>query len=466
MTASTASNAPDGVNAIPVTGARRSYWRRQLLGLLLFVGDLTTLAFASWLFDQWNLLTLLFGVVLVIAYAQRLLYRNRITMSVLDDLPKLSSRYLVAAGLTLLVAIAVGMLDGDRRTILAWGLTFVMLIAWRTVAYAAIRWLRSRRVIGKRTIVVGCGNVGTSLAYALQREKSCGLEPIGFIDSLPADVTYELPLPLLGPVEQMPELIEEYQADYVLVAFTHVRESVLVPIIRRADKLPASIAVVPRLYELVAVRGAMDAVSDIPLMSLHRPAFRSPLWPVKRLVDIVASLGAIVVLSPLLAALALTDRIVDGPGVIFRQERIGVDGQTFQLLKFRSLRPVDDSESATKWNIKHDDRVSWFGKFLRRSSLDELPQLFNILKGDMSIVGPRPERPHFAEQFGKMYPWYGSRHRVPCGLTGWAQIHGLRGDTSIAGRARYDNFYIENWSLWLDAKIVLRTISSLTRGSG
>ena len=182
--------------------------------------------------------------------------------------------------------------------------------------------------------------------------------------------------------------------------------------------------------------------------------------------DVVAAGLALLILSPLLLVLALVDRIVDGPGVIFRQERIGVDGKPFELLKFRSLRPATSSESATMWNIKHDDRVSWFGKFLRKSSLDELPQLINILRGDMAIVGPRPERPHFTEQFSEMYPYYGSRHRVPCGLTGWAQIHGLRGDTSIAGRARYDNYYIENWSLWLDIKIVLRTISSLTRGSG
>lgn len=190
------------------------------------------------------------------------------------------------------------------------------------------------------------------------------------------------------------------------------------------------------------------------------------MWKLKRVVDMLVSGIAILLLSPLLAILALVDRIVDGPGVIFRQERVGLDGRTIEVMKFRSLRPASEEESATNWNIKHDDRVSWYGKFLRRSSLDELPQLFNIWRGDMSLVGPRPERPHFVREFAQLYPFYGSRHRVPCGLTGWAQVNGLRGDTSIKERARYDNFYIENWSVWLDIKIMLRTITTLTKGSG
>lgn len=141
-------------------------------------------------------------------------------------------------------------------------------------------------------------------------------------------------------------------------------------------------------------------------------------------------------------------------------------GRAFTVLKFRSMRPASETESQTNWNIKNDDRLSWFGRFIRKSSLDELPQLWNILRGDMSFVGLRPERPAFVQEFSELYPRYDDRLRVPCGLTGWAQIHGLRGDTSIEERARYDNYYIENWSLWLDMKIILRTFAALTRGSG
>lgn len=444
----------------------RSYLRRNGGLLLLLTFDVATLVAMALLLGQWRLSTLVFGVIFLIGIAQGGLYRSRFTLSILNDLPRLSGRFLMAAGLTLLSLDVMGKCDLGGAPLLAWGLTFAALVVVRSVVYAFIRYMRARRFLGKRTLIVGCGLVGTSIAYALRRERACGLEPIGFIDSPPEGMDYDLPLPLLGPTEDLPELIRKHDAEYVLIAYTHQPGSDLVGIIRECDRLPTHIAVVPRLFELTPVKGNTDAISDIPLVVLRRPAFRSPLWPLKRATDILISGFALIVLSPVLLALAIMDRIVDGPHVIFRQQRIGIDGRTFELYKFRSLRPVDETESQTNWNIKHDDRVSWFGKFLRKSSLDELPQLFNILRGDMSIVGPRPERPHFVEQFEKLYPYYGSRSRVPCGLTGWAQIHGLRGDTSIAGRARYDNFYIENWSLWLDFKIVLRTVSSLTRGSG
>ncbi|MDQ1247437.1 MAG: hypothetical protein QG597_1807 [Actinomycetota bacterium] len=465
MTGQAAADTPE-VPAIETAAPTRGYLRRNGGPLLLLTFDILTLAVMALVTSQWRLSTLVFAVIFVAGLAQGGLYRSRFTLSILNDLPAISGRFLMAAGLTLLALDLLGKYDVGGVPLLAWGVTFVVIIAVRTLSYAFIRYMRSRRFLGKRMLIVGCGLVGTSIAFALRRERACGLEPIGFIDSPPEGMDYDLPLPLLGPTEELPELIRKHDAEYVLIAYTHQPGSDLVGIIRECDRLPTSIAVVPRLFELTPVKGNTDAISDIPLVLLRRPAFRSPLWPLKRVTDILISGLALVVLSPLLLMLAIVDRIVDGPQVIFRQERIGIDGRTFELYKFRSLRPVDETESQTNWNIKHDDRVSWFGKLLRKSSLDELPQLFNILRGDMSIVGPRPERPHFVEQFEKLYPYYGSRSRVPCGLTGWAQIHGLRGDTSIAGRARYDNFYIENWSLWLDFKIVLRTVSSLTRGSG
>jgi lipopolysaccharide/colanic/teichoic acid biosynthesis glycosyltransferase len=166
---------------------------------------------------------------------------------------------------------------------------------------------------------------------------------------------------------------------------------------------------------------------------------------------------ALIILSPMLITVALAVRLEGGRGVIFQQVRVGRDGKHFYLLKFRSMRPEDDRESQTKWCVAADDRVGPVGRFLRCTSIDELPQLWNIIRGDMTLVGPRPERPHFVELFSAQFDRYAHRHRVQAGLTGFAQVSGLRGDTSIADRARYDNFYIENWSLWLDIKIILRT---------
>jgi exopolysaccharide biosynthesis polyprenyl glycosylphosphotransferase len=189
-------------------------------------------------------------------------------------------------------------------------------------------------------------------------------------------------------------------------------------------------------------------------------------WRVKRAFDLVASALALLALAPLMAAVAVAVRLEGGRGVIFRQVRVGHHGQLFEVLKFRSMRPTDPGEADVLWSIVDDDRVGPVGRFIRRTSLDELPQLFNILRGEMTIVGPRPERPHFVEQFSGELPHYPHRHRAPVGLTGLAQVSGLRGDTSIDERARYDNYYIESWSLWLDVKVIFRTIRQVLRAAG
>ena len=182
----------------------------------------------------------------------------------------------------------------------------------------------------------------------------------------------------------------------------------------------------------------------------------------KRAIDVAGAGAGLLMLAPVLLACALAVRLESNRAkVIFRQERVGQGGRPFTIMKFRSLTPSSDLESQVRWNINNDARVGRIGKLLRNSSLDELPQLINVLRGDMSLVGPRPERPFFVEQFRRTYAGYGDRHRMPVGLTGWAQIHGLRGDTSIEDRVRFDNYYIENWSLGLDLKIMARTVGSM-----
>jgi lipopolysaccharide/colanic/teichoic acid biosynthesis glycosyltransferase len=186
----------------------------------------------------------------------------------------------------------------------------------------------------------------------------------------------------------------------------------------------------------------------------------------KRILDLALAVPLLLALTPLLLLCAAAIRISDGPGVLFRQERVGQHGRPFTLLKFRTLRPSDEQEAATRWSVAHDERLSGVGALLRRTSLDELPQLWNVLRGDMSLVGPRPERPYFVDRFSRLHPGYAARHRMPVGLTGLAQVHGLRGDTSIEDRCRFDNHYIDHWSLWQDVCILLRTAASLFRPAG
>ncbi len=240
----------------------------------------------------------------------------------------------------------------------------------------------------------------------------------------------------------------------------------MVDVLRTCDRLSCEIFSVPRLFELHAITRDTDQVDGLPVVRARRSTYRSRRWALKRVLDLLAGSLAVLLVSPVLLACAVAVRREGGPGIFFRQTRIGLDGREFEIIKFRSMRPATTVESQTLWNVAQDSRIGPVGRFLRRTSLDELPQLFNVLRGDMSMVGPRPERPHFVEQFRAAYPSYTARSRVPAGLTGLAAVNGLRGDTSIEDRARYDNVYIENWSLWLDVTILLRTALAVVRRTG
>jgi exopolysaccharide biosynthesis polyprenyl glycosylphosphotransferase len=261
-------------------------------------------------------------------------------------------------------------------------------------------------------------------------------------------------------------LISAASAKVVIIAFGRRRESEMVAVLRTCDRMDCEIFVVPRLFELHMWGSDTDEVWGMPLVRLRRPAYRLPSWQLKHVFDVIVALAMLIPLAPLMAALALAVRLEGGKGVIFRQQRVGLNGKVFNVLKFRSMRPANDEEAAIKWSVSQDSRVGPVGRFLRRTSLDELPQLWNVLRRDMTLVGPRPERPFFVEQFSRQFPRYQARQRVPPGLTGWAQVNGLRGDTSIYDRAAFDNYYIENWSLWLDVKILLRTIVAVLRRDG
>jgi exopolysaccharide biosynthesis polyprenyl glycosylphosphotransferase len=406
-------------------------------------------------------------LLLVIAlYASAGLYRSRLSLSALDDLPSLTGRALAAAAVTTSVALLV---DPDLVDVGLLGtalLLAVLVVPLRAVSYAVVRAFRRRGWVAHPTLVLGAGKVGGQLATTLLEHQEFGLRPVGFLDEDPLLGPAERPVPLLGGQDQLASVIVEFSVQDVIVAYGSLPESEMVSIIRTCDRLQVEIFFVPRLFELHNTSRDMDQVWGVPLARLRRATFRSPSWRFKRVLDVAVSGAALTVLAPLMAAIALAVRLEGGPGVLFRQRRVGLDGRPFELMKFRSLRPVDEGESETRWNIAHDDRLGPVGRFLRATSLDELPQLWNILRGDMTLVGPRPERPHFVETFSQNFPRYTARHRVPAGLTGWAQVHGLRGDTSIEERARFDNYYIENWSVWADVKILLRTVLAVLRRTG
>jgi exopolysaccharide biosynthesis polyprenyl glycosylphosphotransferase len=405
-------------------------------------------------------------VLVAASYGMFGLYRPRLTLSVLDDLPRL------AAGVA--VAVSAGLtFSGPRddlpaayalRTFLA-GTAAVVLT--RVVRYPLARRSRRRR-LGAPTLIVGGAQVGCELGRILLSQPEYGLLPVGYLDSGPGGRRRgDLPAPLLGDHRDLAWLLAALEVRHVVVAFGAVRPAALVDVLRTCARRKCEILVVPRLFELHQRTRNADHVRGIPLIRMRPAAPRRPTWRVKRLMDVAVAGGALALTLPVLAACSLAVRLEGGPGVLFRQERVSLHGRRFEMLKLRSLRPSSQRESQVRWTVAGDRRVGPVGRVLRATSLDELPQLVNVLRGEMSLVGPRPERPYFVEQFGRQYPRYDDRHRVPAGLTGWAAVNGLRGDTSIGDRIRYDNNYIEDWSLWFDIKIMVRTVGAiLTRAGG
>lgn len=406
------------------------------------------------------------AVIVIALFANGGLYRSRLTLSALDDLPALAGRSLAAGALTTSVALIVDPALVRPRLLGVAAVFAAFVVLERALAYAVVRGVRRRRRVAHPTLVLGAGRVGGLVMSNLRAHPDYGLDPVGCLDDDPLLTSEELPAPLLGGFDALASVIVEFGVQDVIVAFGSLSESAMVDVLRTCDRLSCEIFVVPRLFEMGTTGRDSDVIWGLPVVRVRRAPFRTLSWRVKRLLDVTLAAAAIAVLAPLLAVVALAVRLEGGPGILFRQERVGLDGRPFQVLKFRSLKPVDEGESATMWNIKHDDRVGPVGRLIRKTSLDELPQLLNILRGDMSVVGPRPERPFFVAEFSKSMPRYLARHRVPAGLTGWSQVHGLRGDTSIEERARFDNYYVEHWSLWLDLKVVLRTVASVLRGSG
>lgn len=446
-----------------VDGWRPAPWWRRRGATPLFVGADTAAALtAALVLRSTALEAAILVVVFLVAIHANGLHQSRLTLSALDDLP----RILVSGMVAVAAAGLIVTLSGPTWRSLDLMLVLVAAgFAYRAVSYGALYSLRRRGMFTHQTLILGAGRVGADLARTMQEHPEHGLLPVGFIDASPM-LDRDLPVPVLGTPGDLASRIVANHVEHVVIAFTATREMELVDAVRTCDRLRCEISVVPRLFELIPRTSHTDELNGTPLVRLHRATFRSVSWLLKRAFDVVLSLIALLVLGPVLLAVAALVRIVDGPDVIFRQQRVGMDGKLFELLKFRSLRPESTVEGDEQWNVKGDARMSGVGAFIRRTSLDELPQLFNILGGDMSIVGPRPERPFFVSRFSASLLRYDHRHRVPCGLTGWAQIHGMRGDTSIEERARLDNYYIENWSLWLDFKIIVRTIPNLMRGSG
>jgi Undecaprenyl-phosphate glucose phosphotransferase len=365
-----------------------------------------------------------------------------------------------ASGLLFLLAITVTFYRRDLyESRLALGLFMVLNVLGLTLVRRAIwqglKYLRGHGLNYGRALIVGGGRHGQRVARTILNNHWTGLEPVGFVDD--SDRPEPEMLPRLGAVEALDKLVAEHDVDHVFVALPASRLGELPRVWRALADVLAEVQLVPDVPNLAGMRLRMLEIDGVAFLGLREDPHCGWARLAKRTMDLVLAAAALILLSPLMAALALAIKLTTGGPVLYRQARTGLGGRTFSMLKFRSMRPDAERATGPVWATRDDDRCTRLGRLLRRWSLDELPQLFNVLTGDMSLVGPRPERRVFVERFRRQIPNYAQRHQVKVGMTGWAQVNGWRGDTSLRHRVQCDLYYIAHWSLGLDLKILLLT---------
>ena len=374
----------------------------------------------------------------------------------------------------LLALATAAILGADRPVPIGpelWLLTAVAMCAARLAMQLAQRRARRRGALMTPTLIVGAGlGGGHDVVRRLLDRPEYGLRPVGFLetDPMPGAATVAMAVPLLGGPDDLVDVCADTGAGHVILALGHEGDHRLAELVKRCHELGVEVSVVPHLYESVSQRGQLDHIGGLPLFSPRAIDPRGRQFTAKHAIDRVVALLALILLSPVLLALALAVRVTSPGPVIFRQRRVGRDGEVFELLKFRSMltdRSVGFTPRAgvAPGGIEGMDRRTRVGRWMRASSLDELPQLVNVLKGEMSLIGPRPERPEFAEQFAREIQGYDDRHRVRSGITGWAQANGLRGQTSIADRVELDNHYINNWSPGLELRTLALTFAEVVQ---
>jgi exopolysaccharide biosynthesis polyprenyl glycosylphosphotransferase len=325
-------------------------------------------------------------------------------------------------------------------------------------------WYRSGHDV-KRVILVGTNSSARRVYEAISGHPGLGYFIEGYFSLNGAGELQSTPVTHIGTITDVPAYVREHATDLMLVAFDSKDHPVLFDLVRRCEGLNTEIMMVPDLLEMMTSQVRIKELEGIPFIRVKTTPMGTWNQILKRSFDFVVAMTILVLISPVFLLLALLVKLTSEGPVFYLQERVGLDGTSFRVIKFRSMRVDAERSTGPIWAQKKDPRSTPIGRFMRRFSLDELPQLINVIKGEMSLVGPRPERPHFVEQFKKEVPKYLDRHRVKTGMTGWAQVNGLRGaETSIEERTKFDVYYVENWSLVFDLKIIFKTIRAVLFG--
>lgn len=340
---------------------------------------------------------------------------------------------------------------------LACNLVFISL--YRFIVKQGLRQFRQKGYNKQFLLIVGAGSLGQRFYYNLQQYPELGYEVIGFLDDNPQHSKGKLDKPLLGGISDLETVLNDHLIDEVIIALPLYAHGKYARIIENCEKAGVKTLIIPDYFDILPAKPSFDNFAGIPLINVRDiPLDELGNRILKRTFDICFSLAVLILTFPLLLLIAVLIKTTSKGPILFKQERVGLNRRKFMMYKFRTMKVSTVDKSDTTWTVPNDERRTAIGKLLRKTSLDELPQFINVLKGNMSVVGPRPERPYFVEQFKQEIPKYMVKHHIRPGITGWAQAHGLRGDTSIKERINHDIFYLENWSFLLDLKIIWKTV--------
>lgn len=431
-----------------------AWWLRFKSGWIPYEAPLPIETYAMWSF--------IYGAIAVLTGMLIALYSPKRKKRFADEFIKIVQVHAISIFVLLSLMFFVKEINISRSYLAIYMVSLVMFILfYRYILKVSLKVIREKGYNRQFVLIVGAGSLGKRFYQNLKQYPEMGYEVVGFLDDFQQWDSLEEKRykPILGTVDDLEKVLEEMLIDEVIMALPLDAHSKYPKIINLCEKAGVRTLIIPDFFDYLPARPYFDNFAGMPMINVRDiPLDLAGNRMFKRLFDIAFSLFAILLTSPIMLAIAIGVKLTSPGPIIFKQERVGLNRRNFMMYKFRSMKQLPPGTEDTGWTVENDPRRTKFGSFLRKTSLDELPQFFNVLFGHMSVVGPRPERPYFVDQFREEIPKYMVKHHVRPGITGWAQSNGLRGDTSIEERINHDIFYIENWSLLFDIKIIFKTI--------
>ncbi|MDQ0244805.1 Undecaprenyl-phosphate glucose phosphotransferase [Bacillus fengqiuensis] len=406
--------------------------------------------------------SLVYGVISVTIGYVLGLYTPKRKNKFASELAKVLQTHTFSMFMLLSILFTLKSVDISRKFLFIYFIVVILFVSiYRYIVKQSLRELRKKGYNKQFILIIGAGTLGAKYYDNIERHPEYGLEVIGFLDDLRQEhkADWQHFKPILGTVKELEHLISREIIDEVVIALPLQAYPKYRDIISLCEKAGVRSSIIPDFYDVLPATPHFERFGDLPIINVRDvPLDEVRNKVLKRAFDIAFALIAIILTSPIMFIIAIGVKLTSPGPILFKQERVGLNRRTFYMYKFRSMKHVTGPVSDTGWTVENDPRRTKFGTFLRKTSLDELPQFFNVLKGEMSVVGPRPERPYYVEKFKEEIPKYMIKHHVRPGITGWAQVCGLRGDTSIKDRINHDLFYIENWTILFDIKIIIKTI--------